>query len=340
MTDASVPVPASPAPEGADHTISSAPPVASPEALARAREVFGLDAAPTYAERQATKGIAKDLKPEARRRVAKLVRGHPTPLDFVRKLMGNVPPENWERDLRDISPESTASSFLVFAWKEPPFEPARGRWCLYEAIPAALITTERRLELERPPFWELPKGEREGQALMVSAYQWAMYHQHRLDVRPFWCLQGSEGGTPLHHTPIERRYLRMMGKPSKPLPVGDLPYAPWDGRTRRAVLERDRLAKLGGSVDRLRGTGTSEAQRLAREGAEREYRRVFWDWFGEKLAPQTELYAYVLKHEQPDRIRQSAEDAIAANEARDHFIETGMVPDPVQYRNRRLLIAQ
>lgn len=312
---------------------------ASPEALQRAREVFGLDAVPTWAEQQRVK-VNPQLKPEAKRRVRKLVTGLGTPLDFVRGLMRKTPPREWEDALRALSPKSETTSYLLFAWKEPPLAPERGRWCLYEAIPNALITVERRLELEGAPFWERPLAERQAHATIVSAYQWEMYRLYRVDVRPFWCIQGSEGGTPFHHSAIEKKYLTMMGKPAHPLPLGDLSFAPWDARVEKAVRERDRLVKLGGSVDRLRQSGGAEVMRMETEAAEREYRRIFWDWFGEKLGPQTELYAFVLKHEQPDRIRQTREDAIAASEARDRFIETGRVPDPIEYRRRKLVIAR
>lgn len=298
-------------------------------------ERWGLSAVPTMAARKKA-----GLKPGQQRRVNRLLASLGTPGDFARALMAKEPPKEWVASLREISPVSETTSYLVFAWKEPPFQPERGRWCLYEAIPDALVTVERRLELSSAPFWTLPKGSRHAQALIVSAFQWEMYRAHRVDVRPFWCLQGTEGGTALHHAAIEKRYLRMMRKPAEPLAVGDLPFAPWDGRSRAAVVGRDRLNRLGGSVDRMRASGTAAGMRAATEAAEKEYRRVFWDWMSEKLGPATELYAYILKHESPDRPRQTHEEHIAANEAREVFIETGRVPDPAEYRSRSLVIAR
>jgi hypothetical protein len=311
------------------------PPAPTPEELEESIARWGLVTAPTAASRTE----ANPLRPGQARRVKKILAGLGTPGDYARGLMQREVPPEWYRDLREISPKTDASSYLVFAWKEPPLQPQRGRWCLYEAIPDPLISVERRMELSSAPFWKRPKGERGAQAQQVSAYQWEMYRRDRVDVRPFWCLQGSEGGTPLHHSAIEKRYLRMMGKPSDPFAVGVLPFAPWDGRVRHQVLLRDRLSRLGGSVERMRGTGTSEAQIAANEAAEKEYRRVFWDWFTAKLGPATELYAYILKHESPDRPRQTREEHIAANEAREIFIETGRMPDPIEYRNRKLVVA-
>ena len=304
-----------------------------PETLRRAREVWGLDAAPLAPLPQRPKPLAH-LKPGQRRRVAALMHKMGTPGDVARAMMAKPVPAEWARELRELSPVSSAASHLLFAWKQPPLEPDRGRWCLYEAIPDALISVERRLELESPPYWTLPKEARAGQARLVSAYQWLMYHDHRLDVRPFWCLQGTEGGTALAYTSLMRRYRILARQSPDPLAVGDLPYAPWDGRVRAAVAAEDRLRRMNGSLDRLRASGNAEAVRAAIEAEEREFRRVFWDTLGERLAFNVDLYTYILKHETPDRVRQTEADAIAAAEARDYFIEFGRVPDPIEFRDR------
>ncbi len=314
---------------------------ASPEALAKARATFGLDAAPTFRSHQEeAEAQAKGFRDRLQmKRVRRKVDSMGTPGDVARRGMSKSPPAEWVQELRQVSPESTTMSFLIFAWKEPLLEPDRARWCLYEAIPDALISTERRMELAGAPFWERPLRERQAQAQQVSAYQWMMYHEHRLDVRPFWCLQGTEGGTPLHHSQVEQRFLRMMRQPPDPLHVGALPYAGWDSRVRAAVVGRDRLVRFGGSVTQLRDSGTPAAYKANVEAQEKAYRRAFWDWFAERLGPSTELYAYILKHEDPDRHRQRTEDAIAASEAREVFIETGRVPDPIEYQKRPLVFA-
>ncbi len=272
-------------------------------------------------------------------RVGKMVESLGTPGDYAKALMKKSPPKEWEASLREISPVTETASHLVFAWKGPPLDVKSGRWCLYEAIPDALISVERRMELETAPYWRLPPSERHGQALVVSAYQWQMYRRYRLDVRPFWCLQGSEGGTPFHYDATEKRFLRMMGKPDTPPELGALPYTGWDSRVRDAVLARDRLAKLGGSVERMRGTATTAALLSARDEREKDYRRAFWDHFTARMGPTTELYAWILKHEPPDRKRQTEAEHRAASDAREIFIETGRVPDPIEYRKRRIAVA-
>ena len=265
-----------------------------------------------------------------------------TPGDYVRSLMAKPVPEEWERDLREISPVSDATSFLVFSWKKSPMDIAGddARWCLYEAIPSPLITPERRAELAAAPFWDKRvyrnKGAMEAQATQVSAYQWVMYHDHQLDVRPFWCLQGNAGGTALSHSSLERRYLTLMKKSPDPDIVGALPYAPWDARVKRAVLERDRVYKMG-SLAAVKASGDPVLMALAKQQAEKDFRRAFWDYADENARPNGDLLEYILRHEghNPNRTRQTREESEAANEARDIFIETGRVPSPLEFKHRK-----
>lgn len=295
------------------------------DALSPARKRWGLDAAPTAARhREAVTAKAVKLKT--------ILETIGTPLDVARGLMAKTPPPEWERDLREISPVSPAHSHLVLAWKEPPGAPDNGRWCIYEATPAPLVGTERLMELQKPPYWTLAtKEERYAHAQIVSAYQWEMYRRFRVDVRPFWCLQGSEGGTPFHLSNIEKRYLRMMGLPDDPLPMAALPFTAWDTRVKARLLERDRLYRLGGAIDRLKGESVVE-----RDEAEKTFRRRFFDWFSETMRPQSELMEWISRHEDADRTyeRQTREDAMAAADARDVFIETGRLPDPRDYKQR------
>jgi hypothetical protein len=271
------------------------------------------------------------LKPEKQRRVNRIVQSMGTPLDVARGLMAKQPPAEWERDLREISPVSEVHSYLIWKWSEPLLQPDLGRWCIYEAIPNKAIDTERRHLLETSePYVKRGAGDHDQ---MVSPYQWEMYRTQRIDVRPFWCVQGEAGGTPLHLSSIEKRFLRMVGQPDRPKAVGELAFAPWDARVRAAVLERDRLLSLGKDVDRLAKTGTVAAVAAQREAAEREFRRKFWDWMTEKLAPNADALGHLMKSGNATHMRrETREESRAAADAKDVFIETGVLPDPVQYR--------
>lgn len=292
--------------------------------------------------------VLKDTRAErkARASVIRQVRAETgTPEHYARSLMAKPVPEDWERDLREISPVSDAISSLVFSWKKSPLdiEGKDARWCLYEAIPDALIDLERRIELQSAPFWDKrvyrTKGAMQAQATVVSAYQWVMYHDHRVDVRPFWCLQGKAGGTPLAFTRMEKRYLTLMGKPSEPDAVGAFPYAPWDARARRAVLERDRVVKLG--LASVKQSGDPVLMALAKQQAEKDFRRAFWDYTAENLRPNADLLEYILRHEghNPSRRQQTKEESEAAHEAREIFIETGRVPSEYEFKHRQQTFA-
>lgn len=281
----------------------------------------------------------KHLKPERRRRVQSIIDTLGTPLDFERGLARKRLPPEWERELREVSPVSDTTSYLLFAWKQHPMHPDRARWCLYEAIPDALILPGRRAELASAPYWTLPKHERAGQAMVVSAYQWMMYHDHRVDVRPFWCLQGETGGTPLSYDALERKYRRLLRQPVDPLAVGDLPYTGWDRRVRDAVLARDRLLKLG-SLQAMRDMTAEEWDRWQAE-REKAFRTALWDTMAERLRPNAELLGRILRDEghNPNRRAETREEADAASVARDYFIEFGRVPDPREFANRSLLVS-
>jgi hypothetical protein len=315
---------------------------------------LGSDAAPLHTSADADSGAVgvagavldmtapragKDLRPEKRRRVQSILDTLGTPLDFERGLARKVVPREWQRDLRELSPVSSTTSYLIFAWKQHPMHPDRARWCLYEAIPDALILPGRRAELASAPYWTLPKHERAGQALIVSAYQWMMYHDHRLDVRPFWCLQGETGGTPLSYDALERKYRRLLQQPVDPLAVGDLPYAGWDRRVRDAVQARDRLLKLA-PHRALRDVSAAELNSV-REAREKAFRTVLWDTMAERLRPNAELLGRILRDEghNGNRRAETREEADAASVARDYFIEFGRVPDPRQFAHRPLLIS-
>jgi hypothetical protein len=134
----------------------------------------------------------------------------------------------------------------------------------------------------------------------------------------------------------------MMGKPEWPAELGALPFAPWDNRAKHAVLQHDRLHKLGGSVAGLRAGNTGAALAAETEALEKEYRRRFWDHRMERLGPATELLAHLSSKEgfEDNHRRQTAAEAAAAANARDHFINTGIVPDAHVYRKKRIFVAQ
>lgn len=302
---------------------------ATPEQIAAARVRWGLDAAPI-----ATKATPIPSVPDAaKRRGKRIATKAGTPQDVVRALIELPIPKEWEQAVAEMSPKSDQHSYLRLFWREPLFAPERRRLVLHEVLPDALIHPERRMFLQDAPYWELPEDQRHGRATIVSAFQWEMYRRERIMVTPFWCLQGSDGGTPMHYHEMERRWLRLKKQPDTPPALGALPYAPWDNRVREAVQRRDRLRKMGGRLEELKRRGSSEFLKAEQEMMEREYRKDFFKWFSDTMQEQADVWNWYTSHtEVTHRIpQQSRAEWLASMEAEEQFIETGRVPDAVQY---------
>lgn len=316
-----------PRPEGPRDTMDRA----TPEQIAAARVRWGLDVAPPVRMRP-----ADDVPDAVKRRASRIVNAAGTPQDVVRALIDLPIPAEWEREVAEMSPKSESHSYLRLFWREPLFSPDRRRLVLHECVPNHLIGDEHRMFLADKPYWELPREERTGRAKLVSAFQWEMYRREGISVTPFWCLQGSDGGTPMAYADIERRWLRAMKQPDTPPGLGELPFAPWDNRVRRAVERRDRLRTFGGRVSELRKRGNADYLRAESEAMEKEYRREFFRWFSDTMQEQADVWRWYTSHtEVTHRIpQQTRAEWLAAADAEERFIETGTVPDPVQYANR------
>lgn len=252
-----------------------------------------------------------------------------TPLDYTRGIQDRHPfPREWMAQLRAISPESLQHSYLIPGWLQGSEKAPVERWVLYEAIPDPLIPPDMRELLAGTPYWKMPKGRQHGRRTMVSAYQYDMYRKHRVWVRPFWCLQGENGGTPARYSEMEEAILRGENQPTDPPAPGSLPFAPWDGRVEREIQKRDVLYKLGMSIDRLRKGADNEQLKAETAAAEKEFRKRFLGWFSNRLEAQAEfLTDYSRKSEAEFQLRPPTPDEAKAAEMHEEvFIETGMVP--------------
>lgn len=295
-------------------------PKASPEALRAAAEKFGLHVAPPSG---GTSGEPKMRRP------LPTVTGNPAA--EARERLAIRPPSAWEAELRAMSPKSSAHSWLRFAWMETPreaagFRPDEGRWVLYECVPNEMISADRRFQLQ-VPYWEMPATQRMGRQQMVSAYQFVLYQQEGVDARPFWVIQGNHGGHPAGYTDLEKRILRALHQPVNPPRRGELPYAPWDGRVRDAIERRDRLTKLSGRVEALRGTATGDAMRAEADAVEREFRKVHLAWWAEQMEPHADWLAWYTRKTESDMTlkRMSREEASRMDAALERYIETGQL---------------
>ncbi len=257
----------------------------------------------------------------------KVVRGEHEAIARVRNA--RKAPKEWREDLASISPESLRLPWLTFGWHSN-----AERWVIYVCIPDAtidghsMISPERRTMLSGAPWWELPKGKQMGRKHTVSAYQWEMYRKHRVDTRPFWCLQGTEGGTPAMYSDLEKAVLKAQGLPVDPPGPGALCYAEWNERTKQQVASRDKLARMGMNVALLIAKGDDDALKIAQAEAEQAYRKAFVSWFEETLAPQADFLDWYSKRTESDmELRQpSKAEGKAIDQAAEEYVQTGIIP--------------
>lgn len=258
-----------------------------------------------------------------------------SPLDRIKAELR--PPRDWERRLRAIWPVSETQQWLHLRMfpesiSKQTGEPISGsaRWVLYTMTPPSLIFDQTRLAMmDELPWWELPEDRQFGRMMMVTTYQYAMWKEFRCLARPYWCLQGSEGGTPMQYTMREVAILRANDLPTDVPNPGDLPFAPLDERVIRVLQERDKFRQLGGALDRLRDPAKAAADVKAEEAeAERIFRTEFVKWFKERMAPNAEfIAAHRRKSENEADFRPAtAAEANAADQWEDQYIATGTVP--------------
>lgn len=238
-------------------------------------------------------------------------------------------PDSWERRLREISPITDTTDHLRFRWREPSQSwllPDRGVWEIYSCMPRALATRERASQFER--HWsELPPSDQAGRRRYVTSYQHFMWHQHGVDARRFWVLQGEGGGTPAHFSHRESRLLEAEGWLAEPFPLGTFPPCPFDERSVLAILGRDRLVQLDMDLDALARSQRPDYLKALDKETEKEFRKKFLGWWMQQIRPQAEfLQSYLRKSESDMTMRRATkEEANLVTDWRDRYIETGTV---------------
>ena len=306
-------------------------PNATPEEIAAARERWGLDAAPTASRRAEleAEALAKAKSDALKKKGAATVKLFGTPLDYARSLINRPMDKRWKDGIRRYSPKTDQTAYLDIFWKQPPGQPDKMRLVIYEMVPAKDIPTGIRLMLEDAPYWELPKEKRTGREMMVSAFQWEMYRRERVWARPFWCIQGDNGGTPLVFTELEQDLLKMKGQPTTPPHLGALSFAPWDERVANALAKRDRLWKVQGNIERMR-KDNADPEKVAAEYElqKKEFRKQFYAWWGEQLEEATEFLSwYETKCEADHTLRRASRaEMLAAERMEEEFVEHGRMP--------------
>jgi hypothetical protein len=70
---------------------------------------------------------------------------------------------------------------------------------------------------------------------LITERAWHMFQETGAWGRPYWVIQGEQGGHKRWFTTVEKQLLRMANLPMDPPAPGDLPYAEWDERVKNRL---------------------------------------------------------------------------------------------------------
>lgn len=227
----------------------------------------------------------------------------------------DVPPE-WERRLREISPKSDAHSWLAFRW----FDEAQ-RWLLYDCLPVRFVTDNEKIADLGGPDPETPEGEN----VLVSRFQQQMFRAHRVLANPCWVIQGSHGG---HHAAYDRATQeahRALGLPPEPPKPGALPYADFDERVVRHLVEMSKLVRFKNDFGEFkRRYGTVDGQKREAAKALRAAREQYVKWINSQFADGDELFATAYQKGELEHAPRTDDDFVEKDELMDqNYIERG-----------------
>jgi hypothetical protein len=220
-------------------------------------------------------------------------------------------PAEWVASLREIDPIRDNASYLAFVWRA-----VDQRWMLYNMVPLWNYRPEDEAmflaEFTGPDPDTLPPG-----STFVSRLQWSLWQTHKRIAEPFWVLQGSRGG---HLVRYDREHVlaaKAEGLPMEPPAVGDLPYAPWDERSRTQILQHNLLTDSRDFLKGLKGKARKDA-------AMKEYRKRFVRWMAEQAEEPAEYFKRAFRTGEADDVKIVEKDWEKADEmATQHYIDYG-----------------
>lgn len=237
-----------------------------------------------------------------------------------------VPPPEWVAALRAVSPKSETHSWAWLHWL-----PVHCRWLVYECVPFLHIS---------PIFHELlsgPHPDNDPDAL-ITPFQWTMYRRFRVHARPFWVVQGAQGGHYYSFDKATRDLMKAMGRPTEPPGVGDLPYAPFDGRVVRQLINANRLYRLKNNLRALRDAGSAAGYQAELRDAAKQARAATIRFMDEQLTEADDYLLRAAKGGELDGMASQERDWSRDLElGRQNFIEHGHYHAPKQ-TDRRIWI--
>ena len=238
----------------------------------------------------------------------------------------------WEAELRAFSPIVEQVAHLRAYWYR-----AGMRWVLYECIPLSLLPRDDqkvRADLTGEELFAAfagkPPRERgdDEEPSPISDLQHEMARRFQVWAGPLWVLQGSQGGHVWRMDPQTESVMARMGKQTEMPAIGSLPACPWDQRTVTALQQRNKLAQLGGSLERLRKSGSAEARAIEEAMLERAVRKAEMDFIEAQMEPVVDMALSLVRgsntrSEYDNQIVRVDGMAGAAEDAYARYLDTG-----------------
>lgn len=163
---------------------------------------------------------------------------------------------SWQATLDLIAPPGGRLSWLKLVWVPGDrWEPVH-RWCVYQMLPIDRAPSLVRDDLRGPSprvrgRWDRVLGRFiPDPTCNVNLLQWQLYQDTHCYGRPYWIVQGTQGGHKKSFNRIESQVARMNGAPDQPPLIGDLPFASPDQRTFDKLLKLDLVRSYGMLLDR------------------------------------------------------------------------------------------
>ena len=240
-------------------------------------------------------------------------------------------PFPWETELRAISPINTIHSHLRAYWYR-----SAQRWVLYDVLPVELIVDDMNTGsgISGAEFKMIVNGPRPSERedfkdldhWPISDTQHEMFRLYRGFARPFWILQGEQGGHQHQFSPFQAEQLLRMGLPAEPPRIGSLPPCPFDNRAIRQLNHLNRLHQFQDSVDRLRESGSPEAAAAEMERIGREVRDSEMSFIEAQFRPVVDMAMSLRQRsEHADQLVEMAPGmASRAKDAYQTYQETGV----------------
>lgn len=241
-------------------------------------------------------------------------------------------PEEWERALWSIAPPSQFLTWLKLRFVcGDPWEPV-GRWIIYQMRAPRLIANRLDLlaELRGPHprstghYDAKLKMWKGGAARQISRDTWELFQETGHYGKPWWVIQGDQGGHRYQLDKIESKISRMNGGPSDTPAPGDLPYADFDRRTFSKILQLDRVRMWKHVTDYA---SRNHAQMDAEDEQEATLaRQALWGWLGTQVKKTVDTIGHAgcmaLKDAQRNETATKDEGRVDLDRMEHDFIHT------------------